>query len=414
MRLSSKIDLDNESTEILNPVYEAKVISCFIKALTRFIDILAGLVGTFLLIPISLYVIIEKIIKNEQGPVFYYHTRVGKNGKIFKMYRLNTKSILCEVPQFINVLAGTMTLVGPRPYTIKQKEQMGDYFNIISKVKPGITGIYQISGRSVGFDERLDLDVHYTLNRSLKLDFKIILITLFVTLKNKKSVYYQKYVYEEIPRETVSNYILRNTRLFIKRIVDIIGGIIGTILLLPLTAIVFIGNKICKDNGPVFYSQERIGKDGKAFKMYKYRSMVVGADDVLNDLLQQDEIARKEYKKYKKLKNDPRVTKMGSFLRKTSLDEFPQFINVLKGDISLVGPRAYLPREKEDMGEKYDKIIRVKPGLTGLWQVNGRNQTTFEDRLNIDIEYSHKFNLWLDIKIILRTIMKVVKREGAV
>lgn len=414
MRLSSKIDLDNESTEILNPVYEAKVISCFIKALTRFIDILAGLVGTFLLIPISLYVIIEKIIKNEQGPVFYYHTRVGKNGKIFKMYRLNTKSILCEFPQFINVLAGTMTLVGPRPYTLKQKEQMGDYFNIISKVKPGITGIYQISGRSVWFDERLDLDVHYILNRSLKLDFKIILITLFVTLKNKKSVYYQKYVYEEIPRETVSNYILRNTRLFIKRIVDIIGGIIGTILLLPLTAIVFIGNKICKDNGPVFYSQERIGKDGKAFKMYKYRSMVVGADDVLNDLLQQDEIARKEYKKYKKLKNDPRVTKMGSFLRKTSLDEFPQFINVLKGDISLVGPRAYLPREKEDMGEKYDKIIRVKPGLTGLWQVNGRNQTTFEDRLNIDIEYSHKFNLWLDIKIILRTIMKVVKREGAV
>ena len=414
MRLSSKIDLDNESTEILNPVYEAKVISCFIKALTRFIDILAGLVGTFLLIPISLYVIIEKIIKNEQGPVFYYHTRVGKNGKIFKMYRLNTKSILCEFPQFINVLAGTMTLVGPRPYTLKQKEQMGDYFNIISKVKPGITGIYQISGRSVWFDERLDLDVHYILNRSLKLDFKIILITLFVTLKNKKSVYYQKYVYEEIPRETVSNYILRNTRLFIKRIVDIIGGIIGTILLLPLTAIVFIGNKICKDNGPVFYSQERIGKDGKAFKMYKYRSMVVGADDVLNDLLQQDEIARKEYKKYKKLKNDPRVTKMGSFLRKTSLDEFPQFINVLKGDISLVGPRAYLPREKEDMGEKYDKIVRVKPGLTGLWQVNGRNQTTFEDRLNIDIEYSHKFNLWLDIKIILRTIMKVVKREGAV
>ena len=297
MRLSSKIDLDNESTEILNPVYEAKVISCFIKALTRFIDILAGLVGTFLLIPISLYVIIEKIIKNEQGPVFYYHTRVGKNGKIFKMYRLNTKSILCEFPQFINVLAGTMTLVGPRPYTLKQKEQMGDYFNIISKVKPGITGIYQISGRSVGFNERLDLDVHYILNRSLKLDFKIILITLFVTLKNKKSVYYQKYVYEEIPRETVSNYILRNTRLFIKRIVDIIGGIIGTILLLPLTAIVFIGNKICKDNGPVFYSQERIGKDGKAFKMYKYRSMVVGADDVLNDLLQQDEIARKEYKK---------------------------------------------------------------------------------------------------------------------
>ena len=414
MRLSSKVDLVNELTEILNPVYEEKMISFLIRALTRFIDIIAGLVGIFLLIPISLYVIIEKIIKNEQGPVFYYHIRIGKNGKAFKMYRLNTRSILCEFPQFINVLAGTMTLVGPRPYTVKQKEQMGDYFNIISSVKPGITGIYQISGRSVGFEERLDLDVHYILNRSLKLDFKIILITLFVTLKNKKSTYYQKYVYEEIPRETVNNYILRNIRLFVKRVIDIIGGLIGTILLLPVTIAVFIGNKVCRDKGPVFYSQERIGKDGKTFKMYKFRSMVVGADEVLKDLLKNDEDARKEYKKYKKLKNDPRVTKMGNFLRKTSLDEFPQFINVLKGDISLVGPRAYLPREKEDMGEKYDRIISLKPGLTGLWQVNGRNRTTFADRLNIDIEYSHKFNLLLDIKIIIRTVTKVVKREGAI
>lgn len=414
MKLNSKVDLESSCTEILNPVYEEKTISWFVQALIRIMDIIAGLVGTFLLIPVSLYVIIEKIVKNEQGPIFYYQTRVGKNGKIFKMYRLNTKSIFCEFPQFINVLAGTMTIVGPRPYTIKEKEKMKDYFSIISGVKPGITGIYQISGRNVGFNERLDLDVHYILNHTLKLDIKIILITLFVTVKNKNSSYYQKYIYQEIPRETLNNYLLRNTRLFVKRIVDIIGGIVGIILLVPLTIIVFIGNKICKDEGPIFYSQDRIGKDGKTFKMYKYRSMVVGADDVLKDLLKNDEEARKEYKKYKKLKNDPRVTKMGNFLRKTSLDEFPQFINVLKGDISLVGPRAYLPREKDDMGEKYDKIISVKPGLTGLWQVNGRNETTFEDRMNIDIEYSHKFNLWLDIKIILRTIGKVAKREGAI
>ena len=123
--------------------------------------------------------------------------------------------------------------------------------------------------------------------------------------------------------------------------------------------------------------------------------MCMNADKMLEKYLAENEEARIEYKKYKKLKDDPRVTKMGKFLRKTSLDEFPQFINVLKGDISLVGPRAYLPREKSDMGEKYDTIIGVKPGLTGLWQVNGRNQTTFEDRLNIDIEYSHKFNLLL-------------------
>lgn len=414
MRLSSKIDMDNSSTEILNPVYEAKVISCFIKAFTRFIDILAGLLGTFLLIPISLYVIIEKIIKNEQGPVLYYHTRVGKNGKTFKMYRLNTKSILCEFPQFINVLAGTMTLVGPRPYTIKQKEQMGDYFNIISKVKPGITGIYQISGRSVGFNERLDLDVHYILNRSLKLDFKIILITLFVTLKNKKSIYYQKYVYEEIPRETVNNYILRNARLFVKRAIDIVAGLIGIILLIPVTLLIGIINIIFRENGPIFYSQERIGKNGKKFKMYKYRSMVVDADKKLEKLLQENKELRDEFEKTRKLKNDPRITKIGKILRKTSLDELPQLINVLKGEMSLVGPRAVVDGEIELFGENKEKVLSVKPGITGYWAANGRSNTTYEERVDMETFYAENFNLLLDIKILFKTVFSVVKREGAI
>lgn len=414
MRLSSKIDMDNSSTEILNPVYEAKVISCFIKAFTRFIDILAGLLGTFLLIPISLYVIIEKIIKNEQGPVLYYHTRVGKNGKTFKMYRLNTKSILCEFPQFINVLAGTMTLVGPRPYTIKQKEQMGDYFNIISKVKPGITGIYQISGRSVGFNERLDLDAHYILNHSIKLDFKIILITLFVTLKNKKSIYYQKYVYEEIPRETVNNYILRNTRLFVKRAIDIVAGLIGIILLIPVTLLIGIINIIFRENGPIFYSQERIGKNGKKFKMYKYRSMVVDADKKLEKLLQENKELRDEFEKTRKLKNDPRITKIGKILRKTSLDELPQLINVLKGEMSLVGPRAVVDGEIELFGENKEKVLSVKPGITGYWAANGRSNTTYEERVDMETFYAENFNLLLDIKILFKTVFSVVKREGAI
>ena len=414
MRLSSKIDMDNSSTEILNPVYEAKVISCFIKAFTRFIDILAGLLGTFLLIPISLYVIIEKIIKNEQGPVLYYHTRVGKNGKTFKMYRLNTKSILCEFPQFINVLAGTMTLVGPRPYTIKQKEQMGDYFNIISKVKPGITGIYQISGRSVGFNERLDLDAHYILNHSIKLDFKIILITLFVTLKNKKSIYYQKYVYEEIPRETVNNYILRNARLFVKRAIDIVAGLIGIILLIPVTLLIGIINIIFRENGPIFYSQERIGKNGKKFKMYKYRSMVVDADKKLEKLLQENKELRDEFEKTRKLKNDPRITKIGKILRKTSLDELPQLINVLKGEMSLVGPRAVVDGEIELFGENKEKVLSVKPGITGYWAANGRSNTTYEERVDMETFYAENFNLLLDIKILFKTVFSVVKREGAI
>lgn len=152
----------------------------------------------------------------------------------------------------------------------------------------------------------------------------------------------------------------------VKRVIDIGGGLIGTIALIPLTIIIYVARIAMHENdGPIFYDQLRIGKNGKVFKMYKYRSMVIGADEKLHKYLEENEEARKEYKKYKKLKNDPRITKVGNFIRRTSLDEFPQFINVLKGDMSLVGPRPYLPREKEDMGEYYDCIIQTRPGVTG-------------------------------------------------
>ena len=174
---------------------------------------------------------------------------------------------------------------------------------------------------------------------------------------------------------------------FLKRIVDIIGALFGVIMLVPMTIGIYIANLIVGDKGPIFYSQNRIGKDGKNFKMYKFRSMVMGADEKLEKYLQENEDARREYKINKKLKDDPRVTKIGKFIRKTSIDEFPQFINVLKGEMSLVGPRPYLPREIEDMGYAYPYITAVKPGVTGLWQVKGRNDVTFKDRLDLDMEY---------------------------
>ena len=199
----------------------------------------------------------------------------------------------------------------------------------------------------------------------------------------------------------------------LKRGIDILGGICGTLLLIPLTIIIWIANKLAKDNGPIFYTQTRIGKDGKLFKMYKYRSMVVGADEILKTYLEENEEARKEYKKYKKLKNDPRITKIGTFLRKTSLDEFPQFINVLKGDMSLVGPRPYLPREREEINGFFKYITSCKPGITGLWQTRGRSNTTFTDRLTMDMEYYHNHSLKQDIKLIYKTVRNVVKKEGA-
>lgn len=198
-----------------------------------------------------------------------------------------------------------------------------------------------------------------------------------------------------------------------KRLIDILGGIVGTIVLIPLTIGIAIANLICKDNGPIFYSQYRMGKNGKLFKMYKYRSMVVGADEKLKKYLEGNEEARKEYKKYKKLKHDPRVTKVGEFIRKTSLDEFPQFINVLKGDMSLVGPRPYLEREKEDMNGYYKYITTCKPGLTGLWQISGRSDVDFATRIDLDMQYYYNNSLKGDIKILFKTAMKLVKREGA-
>ena len=198
-----------------------------------------------------------------------------------------------------------------------------------------------------------------------------------------------------------------------KKLIDILGGIVGTIVLIPLTIGIAIANLICKDTGPIFYSQYRIGKNGKLFKMYKYRSMVIGADEKLKKYLEENEEARKEYKKYKKLKHDPRVTKVGEFIRKTSLDEFPQFINVLKGDMSLVGPRPYLEREKEDMNGYYKYITTCKPGLTGLWQISGRSDVDFATRIDLDMQYYYNHSLKGDIKILFKTAMKLVKREGA-
>ena len=200
---------------------------------------------------------------------------------------------------------------------------------------------------------------------------------------------------------------------YLKRAFDIFGALIGVVLLIPITIGICIAKIITKDRGPLFYNHERIGKNGKIFKMYKFRSMAVGADEILKEYLQENEEARKEYKKNKKLKDDPRITKIGKFIRKTSLDEFPQFINVLKGEMSLVGPRPYLPREKEEMENYYTYITRCKPGITGLWQISGRSDVSFKDRLNLDLKYYNEKSLKNDFIVLLKTVKSVIKKEGA-
>lgn len=200
------------------------------------------------------------------------------------------------------------------------------------------------------------------------------------------------------------------TEAFIKRSVDILAGICGLVILVPLTIAIWVARKILKeDDGPIFYDQLRFGKDGKQFKIYKFRSMVTDADKVLNEYLASNPEAMAEYKEYKKLKEDPRVTRIGDFIRRTSLDEFPQLINVLKGEMTLVGPRPYLPREKEDMGIYYKYIVEMKPGVTGYWQTSGRNDVSFDRRLKMDYEYRMNHNLMEDIKIFFKTFSCILK-----
>ena len=168
-----------------------------------------------------------------------------------------------------------------------------------------------------------------------------------------------------------------------------------------------------EDKGPAFFSQNRIGKKGKSIKIYKFRSMVMNAETVLEDLMAKDENIRNEYLTNKKLENDPRITKIGKFIRKTSIDELPQLINVLKGEMSLVGPRPYLFREKEDMGDAYKYIITCRPGITGYWQVSGRSDVTFEERVDLENYYSKHVNLWMDVKILFKTVGVVLGKKGA-
>lgn len=208
---------------------------------------------------------------------------------------------------------------------------------------------------------------------------------------------------------------IKKSTIFAKRVMDITLSIVGVIFLIPLTIIIFLLNLINKDYGPVYYTHKRIGLNGKEFKMIKYRSMVIDADKKLKDLLDKDEELKKEFERTFKLKNDPRITKIGKFLRKSSLDEFPQFLNVLIGSMSLVGPRPIVKKEWTDYYKEYAPIcFSVKPGITGMWQAYARSHVeTYQERINLDLEYIKNFSLFLDIKILVLTVLSVIKSKGA-
>ena len=193
-----------------------------------------------------------------------------------------------------------------------------------------------------------------------------------------------------------------------KRILDILGALTGLILLSPILIIVGVLIKL-ESKGPIIFAQKRIGLNGKEFKMYKMRSMVVNAEKIKEDLMSENEMSGPMFK----IKNDPRITKVGKIIRKTSIDELPQLFNVLKGDMSLVGPRPSLPEEVEEFESWMLKRLDVKPGLTCYWQVSGRNNIDFEDWMKLDIKYVEEQSFWLDIKLIFKTIFVLFGDDNA-
>lgn len=196
---------------------------------------------------------------------------------------------------------------------------------------------------------------------------------------------------------------------FIKRIIDLVGSLLGLILLFPFFVGLAILMKIEDPKGPIFFSQTRIGLNGKKFKMYKIRSMVINAEELLETLLEQNEVEGAMFK----MKDDPRITKVGKFIRKTSVDELPQLWNVVKGDMSLVGPRPPLGREVEEYTDYDMQRLLIKPGCTGLWQVSGRNNLGFSEMVELDLKYIKNLSLWNDLVIGIKTIWVMVKPNSA-
>jgi len=201
---------------------------------------------------------------------------------------------------------------------------------------------------------------------------------------------------------------------FAKRLFDVIFSLSVLILFLPIYLILVLLIALSSP-GPIFYVQERVGKDYKAFGCIKFRTMVENADEILDDIMATSPQLRNEFEDNFKLKQDPRITAIGKFLRLSSLDEFPQFWNVLKGDMSVVGPRPLVPEELPKYGRYMDKVLTIRPGLTGLWQVSGRNDIPYERRVQIDVYYVNCRSFWLDLWVIVKTLGVIIapKNNGA-
>lgn len=200
--------------------------------------------------------------------------------------------------------------------------------------------------------------------------------------------------------------------LFFKRLTDVVLSAGALVVFSPLFLFIFIVSRFGENKGPVFFKQVRIGKNGKPFKIYKFRSMVVGADELLH---QNHELYAKYVKNNYKLEpdEDPRITKLGAWLRRTSIDEIPQFINTFKGDMSIIGPRPIVKEELKEYGDRVNKFLSVKPGAMGLWQASGRSNVGYPERCDMELSYVDNASYWFDCKIMFKNIISIFKHTGA-
>ena len=216
----------------------------------------------------------------------------------------------------------------------------------------------------------------------------------------------------QISMINLQNQLFRPRNIVLKKSAEITVVLLSLPLFLPLYLLIALWVK-SDSSGPVLYKQERLGKDGRIFRCYKFRTMYENNETLLADYLAKHPEEAEYYEHYHKYRNDPRITKAGYWLRRFSLDELPQLFNVLKGEMNLIGPRPYLVGEKEKLGEDAETILHVKPGITGFWQIKGRNELTFEERKELDVWYIQNWSLWLDFIIFVKTFEVLITRRGA-
>lgn len=413
----------------------------------RFLDIVVSLTLLPLFVAVWLLLKISYLLK----PTIVMRTRVGKNNVLFqryyfRVYRLDAekrlaqkkspftfigyllvKSHLDSLPAILNVLGGTMSLVGPKAVNLSTYLTFNEQEKNLLLFTPGLVGIWA-NHKQTSKDKLLNEQSCYGENWSVIKDIIIIikLVIRYLTARSYREDGRQHWLEEETFIQQINrdkaNFVYENNYqeiknikqtfyFFSKRLFDIIFASLA-LLILALPMLIITCLIVFSDGGKPFYGHERIGKNGRLIKIYKFRSMCIDAGDV-KKFLNSKQLA--QYYKEFKVVNDPRITKIGSFLRKTSLDELPQLFNILMGQLSIVGPRPIVKEETKQYGKQLAKLLSVVPGLTGYWQAYGRSNIGYQDgrRQQMELYYVDNKSLFFDLKIIIHTFIAVLKQDGA-